>query len=293
MENIIDLHSHTTASDGELTPEELIELAMSKNIKTLAITDHDTVDGLERATKYSENKEILIIPGIELEADVNKGQMHILGLFIDYYNEELIKELNNIRRVRNERNDKFIQEFNHRGFPITIEELKEISKGNTIGKPHFAKVFLKKGYIQTKSEMFDRFFNQQPLNKLKKSSHTPAQIITMIKKANGMAVLAHPQSLKLGEEELIKKIEELKSYGLDGLECYHSKQTPEEMELFVKIARKLNLVITKGSDYHGPIIKPEIQLGTGNDNNIVLGENREEEIIKNVIEYAKKNKLYK
>lgn len=293
MENIIDLHSHTTASDGELTPEELIELAMSKNIKTLAITDHDTVDGLERATKYSENKEILIIPGIELEADVNKGQMHILGLFIDYYNEELIKELNNIRRVRNERNDKFIQEFNHRGFPITIEELKEISKGNTIGKPHFAKVFLKKGYIQTKSEMFDRFFNQPPLNKLKKSSHTPAQIITMIKKANGMAVLAHPQSLKLGEEELIKKIEELKSYGLDGLECYHSKQTPEEMELFVKIARKLNLVITKGSDYHGPIIKPEIQLGTGNNNNIVLGENREEEIIKNVIEYAKKNKLYK
>ena len=259
---------------------------MSKGINALAITDHDTADGLEVAEEYAKGKDILLIPGIELEANVPKGQMHILGLFIDYKNAYFMKELEEIKNTRRCRNEKFIEELNRRGFEVTLEELKEVSSGNTIGKPHFAKVFLQKGYIQNKQEMFDRFFNQPPLKQLKKSTKTPRQIIELIKRANGMAVLAHPQFLKLNDEELLTKIRELKWYGLDGMECHHSKQTIEEMNKYNKIAKDLNLVITKGTDFHGPNVKPETELGTGNNNNLKIGEEQEEAILHNVLQYV-------
>lgn len=287
---MIDLHTHTKFSDGEYTPEKCIDLAMSKGINALAITDHDTADGLEVAEEYAKGKDILLIPGIELEANVPKGQMHILGLFIDYKNAYFMKELEEIKNTRRCRNEKFIEELNRRGFEVTLEELKEVSSGNTIGKPHFAKVFLQKGYIQNKQEMFDRFFNQPPLKQLKKSTKTPRQIIELIKRANGMAVLAHPQFLKLNDEELLTKIRELKWYGLDGMECHHSKQTIEEMNKYNKIAKDLNLVITKGTDFHGPNVKPETELGTGNNNNLKIGEEQEEAILHNVLQYVERIK---
>lgn len=282
---MIDLHSHTKASDGEKSPEELIDLAISKNITTLAITDHDTIDSLEAAERYAATKEnFLFIPGIEMEATVSKGQMHILGLFIDYKDKTFLSKLSYIKNARNSRNEKFIEELNKMGYEITLDELKEISGGNTIGKPHFARIFLKKNYIQTKNEMFDRFFNQPPLNQYQKSSYTPQDVITMLKNAGGTVILAHPQTLKLKKEELIKKLKELKSYGLDGLECYHSKQTSEQMKEFREIAKELNLLISKGSDYHGPIVKPETELGTGNNNNIV--SNEEDIILNNLLNYS-------
>ena len=278
---MIDLHSHTKASDGEKTLEELIDLAISKNISTLAITDHDTVDGLEIAENYAKNKNIKIIPGVELSAHVEKGQMHILGLFVDYKNTKFLEKLNYLKKSRALRNDKFINELNKMGYQITMKELKVVSGGKTIGKPHFAKVFLSKNYIKTKNEMFDNFFNKPPLNKYKRDSYSPKDSIKMIKEAGGIAILAHPQTLKLSFDELRDKIKELKSYGLDGLECYHSNQTPEEMIEFNKIANELGLIITKGSDYHGPIVKPLIELGTGINNNIVL--NNEDEILQNLL----------
>lgn len=282
---MIDLHTHTKASDGEKTPEELIDLAIKSNISALAITDHDTVDSLEIAEKYASTKRnFLFIPGIEMEAEFNNGQMHILGLFIDYKNQTLLDKLSYVKKERNLRNEKFINELNKMGYEITLDELKEISGGNTIGKPHFARIFLKKNYIKTKSEMFDRFFNQPPLSKYKKFSYSPKDVITMLKNSGGTVILAHPQTLKLEKEEFIEKVIELKSYGLDGLECYHSKQTPEQMKEFKEIAKNLNLLISKGSDYHGPITKPETKLGTGNNNNIVSDD--EYTILNNLLKYS-------
>lgn len=280
---MIDLHTHTKASDGEFTPKELIDLAISKHMTAIAITDHDTVDGLEEAEEYAKDKDITLIPGIELEAKVEKGQMHILGLFIDYNNKEFKEKLNAIREYRNSRNDKFIEEFNKIGFEISLEELIKESNGKTIGKPHFARIFLKKGYVKNKDEMFDKYFNKEPFNKFKKSFYSPKEVITMIKKVNGIAILAHPQSLKLEDDELIAKIEELKLYGLDGMECYHTKQTEEEMIKFHNIAKEYNLLITKGSDFHGPIIKPDTELGTGKNNNIVIKD--ENKTLDNILEY--------
>ena len=282
---MIDLHTHTKASDGEKTPEELIDLAIKSNINALAITDHDTVDSLEIAEKYASTKRnFLFIPGIEMEAEFNNGQMHILGLFIDYKNQTLLDKLSYVKKERNLRNEKFINELNKMGYEITLNELKEISGGNTIGKPHFARIFLKKNYIKTKSEMFDRFFNQPPLSKYKKFSYSPKDVITMLKNSGGTVILAHPQTLKLEKEEFIEKVIELKSYGLDGLECYHSKQTPEQMKEFKEIAKNLNLLISKGSDYHGPITKPETKLGTGKNNNIVSDD--EYTILNNLLKYS-------
>lgn len=283
---MIDLHVHTKASDGEKTSKELIDLAISKNIKAIAITDHDTVDGLESAVTYSKGKDILIIPGIELEVTVQKGQMHILGLFIDYNNEEFKNELLSIKQARENRNNKIIEELNKMGFEITLEEVRQESGGQTIGKPHFAKVFLNKGYIKTKNEMFDNYFNKPPLSNLKKASYTAQEIISMIKKANGIAILAHPQNLKLDDKDLMKKIKELKLYGLDGMECYHSEQTKEEMIKFRKIAEDLDLIITKGTDYHGPIVKSNIELATGIDNNLIIYN--EDLILENLLKYIKK-----
>ena len=282
---MIDLHTHTKASDGEKTPEELIDLAIKSNISALAITDHDTVDSLEIAEKYASTKRnFLFIPGIEMEAEFDNGQMHILGLFIDYKNQTLLDKLSYVKKERNLRNEKFINELNKMGYEITLDELKEISGGNTIGKPHFARIFLKKNYIKTKSEMFDRFFNQPPLSKYKKFSYSPKDVITMLKNSGGTVILAHPQTLKLEKEEFIEKVIELKSYGLDGLECYHSKQTPEQMKEFKEIAKNLNLLISKGSDYHGPITKPETKLGTGNNYNIVSDD--EYTILNNLLKYS-------
>lgn len=289
---MIDLHTHTRESDGEKTPEELIDYAISKNMEAIAITDHDTADGIEVATNYAKDKKIIFIPGIELDAKVQKGQMHILGLCINPKQEEFSQKLASIKKEREDRNSKFIEEFNKMGFEITLEELQEVSSGKVIGKPHFAKVFLKKGYIQTNAEMYDKYFKQPPLCKIKKSTLSSEEIIKLIKKAGGIAVLAHPQNLNLSDSELVEKIAELKSYGLDGLECYHSDQTPEQMKRFREIAEQFNLIVTKGSDYHGPVVKPDIEIGTGINGNIV--SDCDKDIVEKLLSYyAMQNQIRK
>ena len=273
---MIDLHTHTTASDGELTPKELIDLAIKKNISALSITDHDTVDGLKEADNYAKDKNIIFIPGIELKAKSKTGQMHILGFNIDYNNINLQQNLKYLINKRNIRNKEFIEYFKSIGFNVSIEELQKISGGSVISKPHFAKLFLQKGYILDKKTIFSDYFNCKPLCEVEEFVYEPEEIIKMIKEANGIAVLAHPQKLKLNDIDLENKIIELLSYGLEGIECYHSDQTLEEMKKLRIIADKYQLLVTKGSDYHGPIVKPLIHLGTGINNNIT---NDEEHII--------------
>ena len=202
---MIDLHAHTIASDGELSSKELIDLAIKKDIKALAITDHDTVDGLKEAEEYTKDKNIIFIPGIELNAKCKTGQMHILGFNIDYNNHILKEKLKRIVDKRNERNSIFINYFQRLGFDISLEELKKISGNGVIGKPHFAKLFLQKGYIPEKTIIFSKYFNQKPLNEIKNFTYNPEEVIKILKEANGTVVLAHPYSLKLDDYELEKK----------------------------------------------------------------------------------------
>ena len=279
---IIDLHSHTTASDGEYMPQKLIDRAIKKNISVLAITDHDTIDGLDEALSYSENKKIEIVPGIEFSAKVDIGKMHILGLYIDYLKPGFKKITDKLKKDREERNNKFIEMFNELGYDIKIDDVKKYAIGEVIAKPHFAQVLLEKGYIKEIEEAYDKFFNVPPLNTIKRMTLYPKEIIKTIKKANGIAILAHPKTLKLDCENFENKIKELISYGLDGIECYHSTHTFDEIEEYIRIAKKYNLLISKGSDYHGPRVTPEIELGRGKHDNILSQKEAEfYEILKN------------
>lgn len=266
---MIDLHIHTTASDGEFSPTEIVNKAINIGLTHIAITDHDTINGLNEAITYGKDKDIKIIPGVELNARVDLGQMHILGYYIDYTNKKFIKMMQVFENDRNERNNRMIAKFKEMGIDISIDDIKKYAAGSVIGKPHFAKVLIEKGYVNDVEEAFQKYFNVEPMKNIRRKTFLPKEIIDTIKSANGIAVLAHPQSLKLDEKQLREKIEELKSYGLEGLECYHSKQTYEEMQLFKKIASDNNLLITLGSDFHREKDKIEIKLGRGIDNNLI------------------------
>ena len=272
---IVDLHSHTTASDGEFKPKELIDKAIQKEISVLAITDHDTIDSLDEAIDYAKNKEIEIVPGIEFSAKVDIGKMHILGLYIDYTKPEFKKITDNLKKDRNDRNNKFIKMFNELGYDISIDDVKKYAIGEIIAKPHFAQVLLEKGYIKDIEEAYDNLFNVPPLNTIKRMTLSQKETIEAIKKANGIAILAHPKTLKLSHDDLENKIKELISYGLDGIECYHSTHTFDEIEEYKDIAKKYDLLISKGSDYHGPNVTPEVELGRGKNNNILNQEETE------------------
>ncbi len=284
---MIDLHTHTTASDGDYSPEELIDIAISNGITTLAITDHDNINGIERAINYAMGKNITLIPGIEVSAKVSKGEMHILGLFINHEDPVFQNYLNDLQEKRDNRNIKLVEKFNELGFNITIEDLKKISGGKVIGKPHFAKWFVKNGYAEKNEEVYSTYFDRPDFKAIKRETYEPDDIIKHIKANGGLVILAHPQSLALSFDELKEKLITLKSYGLDGMECYHSNMTPEEMIAFKKIASELNLLISKGSDYHGPKVKSTIELGTGINGNIAINEEIENEILDNMYKAIK------
>ena len=268
MEKIIDMHSHSTYSDGELTPEELINKAKEKNIEYFSITDHYTNRGLKSINK-NDYKDINIINGIELSGSVNKGKMHILGYDYDLNNTYLNKELNKLRD--NSLNHVLsVKEKIKRDYNIIFgyDDIKEmINSDHNLNRVDVAKLCVKCGYADNIKDAFNRYLNsafEKTRNLNKRLSYEEA--IDLIIKGGGIPVLAHPKSLELSELELLKMIKCLISCGLKGIEVYHSTHSKEEMNLYLEIANKYDLLISGGSDFHGPVVKPNIELGTGNNN---------------------------
>lgn len=270
---MFDLHVHTTASDGELTPTEIVKLAEKENVKTIAICDHDTIDGLEEAIVQGEKSGVEVIPGIELNAKVPKGKMHVLGYYVDYKDEKFANTMLHLKKDRDERNQEFIKEFNKQGINITIEDVKKNAFGNVLAKPHFARALLDRKYISDIEETYTNYFNVPPMNQIKRKSITPNEAFDIIKQAGGIVVLAHPITLKLDYDELEMKIKELKEMGLDGIECYNNIHTEDDIKKLREIAVRNNLLITAGSDFHGPISTPDVKIGRGINNNIIPKEN--------------------
>lgn len=266
---MIDLHVHTTASDGEFEPRAVVRRAKDKGVTTIAIADHDTVEGLEEAIEEGNKIGIEVIPAIELNAKVEKGKMHILGYYINYNDTNFAKKTELLKKDRENRNIKFIKEFNRQNVNITLEQVKKYGMGNVIGKPHFAKALLENGYINDIKEAYSKFFNVSPLKEIERKLITPKEAIELIKSAGGIAVIAHPITLKLNEEELDKKIKELKSYGLSGMECYNNIHTQEDVVKLKEIAKANGMIITAGSDFHGPINTPGVEIGSGKNGNII------------------------
>ena len=267
MKKLIDMHTHTNYSDGDYSPTELIELAKKQNIKILGITDHDTLEGIKNVPKNIKN--LKIIPGIELTAKVPKGRMHILGYNIDINNEELNNKMSWLKDKSTNSVISLIEQLK-KDYKIyfTHEEIKELINANhNLGRPDLARLLIKKGYVKTVQEAFDKYLiaaydKTRKVNKNLK----PEECIKLILNSGGIPVLAHPHSLELDNKQLEILIRKMIKQGLKGIEVYHSDHTKEKEEFYLYLANKYKLLISGGSDYHGPITKPDIFLGLGKNN---------------------------
>lgn len=275
-EKIIDMHAHTNYSDGDLSPQELIRLAIDKRIGTLAITDHDTIEGIKKVDRNEDiivDSGIEIINGIELSAKTDKGRMHILGYGIDLNNKALNKKMidlkdNSINSVLS------IMEQIKRDYGIRFgyDDIKELVNANhNLGRPDLAKLCVKYGYATTSQDAFDKYLIDA-YNKTRQTSKglQYQECLELITNSCGIPVLAHPKSLELSEKEFLILLKEMISCGLKGIEVYHSSHSKEEMDYYLEIANQYGLLISGGSDFHGKSVKPDIELGTGKDKNIKI-----------------------
>ncbi len=265
MTRIIDLHTHSIASDGSMSPAELVRHAKDKGLAAVALTDHDTVEGISEALDEGNRIGIEVIPGIEISTNY-RPEMHILGYFlnIDRY-LSVQKELTEIRKGREDRNYKIISRLNKLGIAVTEEEVKEISTSGTIGRPHFARLLMEKGHVKTMQEAFDKYLGKDGLAYFKRHELEPVDGIKLIKKAGGIPVLAHPVLLKMNYNDMDKLLVELKEYGLGGIEAIYSENSKEETGNLLRLAIKHKLLVTGGSDFHGTY-KNGIEIGFGRGN---------------------------
>ncbi len=259
---LIDLHVHTTASDGTMTPEEVVFHAARQGLRAIAVTDHDTVDGVEEALEAGSRAGIEVVPGVEIGVDY-PGEMHILGYFVDPHNPRLQRGLSLLRRYREERNPRMVEKLRGLGFDISIGEVAEAAGGNVIGRPHIAAVMKQKGYVRDFDEAFELYLGAGKPAYVKKDKLTPREGIELVTAAGGIAVLAHPKYLEVsGDKSLQALIEELVGYGLEGIEVFYTTHTPEETDRYFNLAERNGLLVTGGTDFHGNN-KEAIEIGKG------------------------------
>ena len=271
MEKLMDLHIHTIYSDGDKTPKEIVNMARDMGLSTIAITDHDMIDGLKTLSE-SDLEGIEFIPGVELTARVSHGRMHILGYGIDINNEYLNEQLNNRNDLYNF--NLYIEELkNMFNIELPIEEVDEIrNRIGNIGRPDIALLLKKHGIVKSIDEAFEDYLNPV-MEKCRpyKRGYSKEECIEMIIEAGGIPVLAHPVSLKLTEEELRDEIAYLQGIGLGGIETRHIHHSQETINMLEQIAEDFDLLTTGGTDYHGEV-KPKVKLGTGINGNVKVTE---------------------
>ncbi len=280
--NYIDLHTHSTASDGSFTPEEVVDLAKQAGLSSFALTDHDTVKGIEQALNHAkEIGGINVIPGTELSCYEDEREIHIVGLFVDHKNEEFLDALKKMEQARELRNEQMVKKFVDGGIPLTIDELKHGNPGSVITRAHFARVLVEKGVCKDKAEAFDKYLGINCPFYLPKPKVTPEYVIGLINAAGGTAILAHPYSYKLSKSQVEELLDKLIPAGLAGMECYYSTYDNGQTSELRSIAYNKNLLVSGGSDFHGAI-KPDISIGTGWGNLRVP-----EKLLDNIVEYRK------
>ncbi len=275
-EKLIDMHTHTCYSDGELSPKELIKLAIEKNIGTIAITDHDTIEGIKsinRNDKFIVDSKINIINGIELSAKVDKGRMHILGYGIDLNNKDLNDKMEELRdNSLNSVLSVMEQIKRDYGIRFNYKDIRELVNANhNLGRPDLAKLCIKYGYAKSVGEAFEKYLIDAH-NKTRGNNKglNYKECLELIINSGGIPVLAHPVTLELSEKEFLILLKEMICYGLKGIEVYHSSHSKEEMNYYLEIANRYNLLISGGTDFHGEITKPDIELGSGKNGNICI-----------------------
>lgn len=257
---IADLHTHSTASDGQYTPEELVRLAKDRGVEALALTDHDTLDGVGAAVGAGEALGLRILPGVELGA-AEYDNLHILGYRVAPGPSPLAELCGKFKAARDERKYRIIAYLREKGCELSLEEVEEIAGGNIIGRPHFAQAMVRRGYVETNREAFDRFLDTAEYHRKVKRFKAPARTcLEAVRAAGGKTSLAHPYQIGLGDEALEALVRRLRDWGLDAIECYYPRHTPEQTALYLSLAEKYGLHVTGGSDFHGERVKPDVRL---------------------------------
>lgn len=264
MQRLIDLHTHTTASDGSMSPAELVRHAKENGLTAIAITDHDTLEGIEEALDEGKKQNIEVIPGVEISVDF-KPEMHMLGFFTQSNYKNISNTLSDLQKSRDARNPKIVRKLNEMGFDITLEEVTREALGNIVGRPHVAKVLMKKGYVRDIREAFDKYLASGKPAYFKKDKLTPDEGIREIMKAGGIPVLAHPIHLGFDSYKLDKLLASLAEVGLKGIEALYVDNSEDDTGILLRLALKHKLLVTGGSDFHGKF-KPDIEIGRGMGN---------------------------
>ena len=266
----IDLHVHSDCSDGTFSPEELVQLALDNELVAFSLTDHDTVDGVGRALAAAENRPVSVIPGVELSCEYvvspeKKKEIHILGYNIDYTLPELREALVRVAEERDNRNRKMCENLHGAGFPIDYEALTGRFGSTILTRAHFARFLLEQGAIPGIDAAFKKILAEDGPYFVPRRYLTPEEGISLIKKAGGKPVLAHPLLYKFSVTQLHDLITELKGYGLVGIEAMYSRNRGNDEAFVRKLARDFDLFITGGTDFHGAN-KPDLEIGRGEGN---------------------------
>ncbi len=253
-----DLHLHTTASDGRLEPAELVRLATEIGLEVIAITDHDTVNGVAPALAAAENlHSITVIPGVEINTDVPRGEVHVLGYFIDYTDQKLAASLHKLRVSREGRAQKMLEKLDDLGMRINWQRLQVLAQGGSIGRPHIAKALFEKGYVTSEKEAFDKYIGRDSPAYVEREKLLPADAVRLISDARGLPVLAHPADIVSLDNLVI----DLKTAGMVGIEVYYGDYSAEVINRLLKIADQYDLIPTGGTDYHAFGHSTEVMLG--------------------------------
>ncbi len=248
----IDLHTHTHCSDGKLSPYELVEKARDIGLAAIAVTDHDTTNGVMEAVEAGEQLGVEVLPGVEISALYPSGTLHILGYDLEIETSFLQQRLQDFVDARNKRNPEILQKLSDLGYTLEMEEVKALAGGYVINRPHIARAMLNRGYVSSIQEAFDRFLAYGGPAYAPKEVFTPEESIEIIHRAGGVAVLAHPDQLKAKSlADTVKEMEHFIELGIDGIEAYHGECSSENAQAYDQFARNHDLLITGGSDYHG------------------------------------------
>ncbi len=259
---MIDLHSHSIYSDGTHTPSELVIMAEERGLKALALTDHDTVQGITELLYSAKNRSVEAVPGIELSADCERGTMHILGYFIDHTCKAFLGKMEKVQAGRSERNIEILKKLNKLGYILQWNDVLKYVVKDVIGRPHFAQALVGLGLVKSKKAAFDLLLAKGRPAYVDRYRYTAEECIEIIRKAGGVSVLAHPATIYRPDEQLRALVGELKGYGLGGIEAHYAEHRPETIRKFLGWAADLDLGCTGGTDFHGANT-PDLKLGTG------------------------------
>jgi hypothetical protein len=249
--NRIDLHTHSSHSDGSLSPRQLVQLAKDRRLRAIALTDHDTVAGLEEALGAGKELGLEVVPGVEISAQYPPGTMHILGYYIRASNRELQGALKKLQQARAARNPKIIERLQALGLEITITEVLDLSAGQ-VGRPHIARALVNRGYVSSIDQAFSLYLKKGAVAYVEKFRFPPEEAIAIIRRAGGISVLAHPFTLGMAKpDELSQVVRELREMGLEGIEVFYPNHTEEMAVIYEDVAKSLGLICTGGSDFHG------------------------------------------